>query len=189
MHGLRLCNRCDPCGWPRFSKQVGYCPKTLLPCLLRKTDFAVQAAVAVLLKYEVAMKRPGHGLLKRMLRLMEVNHEYAVVQGKTTRVLSLQYGAEYHIGLQILRSPLLNSSTECAAEWLSISMPGCLPLRFQVDTFDHHRTFEVNVSHTSWTYESGGEHAPAKGVKLVSAGCQRIGSRLLDRWLRLAPNK
>ncbi len=131
--------------------------------------------MAVLLRFEVAMKRPGDGLLKRMLRLMEVDHKYALVQGKPTRVLSLQYGAEYHIGLQILKSPLLNSSTECAAEWLSISMPGCLPLRFQVETVDHPGTVDIIISHPSWRYDSGGEHVPA--CTEVTAVC-----RLPENW-------
>lgn len=134
------------------------------------------------------MKRPGHGLLKRMLRLMEVDLEYATIQDRSMKVLSLQYGAEYHIGLQILKSPLFNSSTECAAEWLSISMPGCLPLRFQVRCLDVPRTIDIIISYPSWTYKSGDEHAPMPEVT-IAAGCQRTGSRLLDRWLRLAPDK
>lgn len=92
----------------------------------------MQAEFAVLLKIEAAMKRPGHGLLKRMMRLVEVDHEDIMIAGTARRVLSLQYAAEYHVALQILKSPSLGSSAACAAEWLSISMPGCLPLHFQV---------------------------------------------------------
>ena len=117
----------------RSSEQTG-CHSTDLPFLLRDTSSVVQADIAVLLKLEVAIKRPTHGLLKRMLRLMEVDHEDMIVHGKARRVLSLQSGVEYHIGLKILNSPHLDSGTECAAEWLSISMPGSLPLRFQVNT-------------------------------------------------------
>ena len=115
-----------------LSEQTG-CSSTGLTCLLTVEVF-VQADTAVVLRFEVAMKRPGHGLLKRMMRLMEADHENIVVHGKSRRVLLLQSGAEYHIALQILKSPHLDSSTEHAAEWLSISMPGCLPLRIQVGT-------------------------------------------------------
>lgn len=117
----------------RSSEQTG-CPSTESHFLLRDISSVVQADIAVLVKMEVTMKRPAHGLLNRMLRLVEVDHEDMLVHGNARRVLSLESGAEYHIGLQILKSPHLDSGTECAADWLSISMPGCLPLRFQVNT-------------------------------------------------------
>ena len=92
----------------------------------------VQADYAILVKLEAAMKRPEQGLLKRMMRLTEVDYQDMVVDGCMRRVLSLKVGTEYHVALQILRSPSSAGCTVFAAEWLSISMPGCLPLHFQV---------------------------------------------------------
>ena len=97
-----------------------------------RDELSVQADIAVVLRFEVAMKRPGHGLLKRMIRLVETAHTDIVVDGKARRALLLHCGAEYHIALQILQSPHLDRSTTYAAEWLGISMPGCLPMRIQV---------------------------------------------------------
>ena len=98
----------------------------------------VQADYAILVKLEAAMKRPEQGLLKRMMRLTEVDYQDMVVDGGMRRVLSLKLGTEYHVALQILRSPSSGGCTVCAADWLSISMPGCLPLHFQVGNYLQH---------------------------------------------------
>ena len=131
------------CAWPEALKKVqshdppriaeGMFSRQDAPaCMLTDKWSSAQADIAILLRLEAAMKRPDHGLLKRMIRLTEIDHEDLVVDGKARRVLSLQSGAEYHIALQILTRSREDSSRAYAAEWLSISMPGSLPLRIQV---------------------------------------------------------
>lgn len=69
------------------------------------------------------MPRPKAGLLKRMFRLAKVEQMHT--GGSKGPVLMMRHNAEYHIGLQLVKSPLSMKSADLQrVQWLSLASQG-----------------------------------------------------------------
>jgi hypothetical protein len=98
----------------------------------------MQVRYAILISLEQLMPRPRSGLLKNMFRLSKVARSNK--GGRS--VFHLHYGAEYHIGFQVLKSPKQAEQANDDAwmvKWARIASHATFPAHLKVSREWHLR--------------------------------------------------
>ncbi len=132
--------------------------------LMPKRGLSLQAEICVLVKFGELMPRPKEGLLKRMLRIVEV--ELVCADEGTHPALLLRSGAEYHIAMQLLQSPRTKlANVTYQINWVRMAAQGREASELQVGLEPTTcMSFRKSPSSPSWTILEDSRASVGEGV-------------------------